>query len=149
MSKTDWKISKVDSFYRFCDSGSYIPADVEDLIKKGNESSTGRARLCLHRANSENLHVMLIYHDQRTRVPIHRHMNFGEQIIATQGDLNIDLYDDSLILTERIQLGLGEGSVCSLWIPPQRWHTLTFSKPCLFFEISTGALNEKSTHFIN
>ncbi|CAM8630450.1 Cupin fold metalloprotein, WbuC family [Burkholderiales bacterium] len=144
-----WLISKDESYYRFCSSGMISACEIADLEIMGMKSSSGRARLCLHSGPDDHLHIMLIYHDQRTNVPIHRHQMFGEQIIMERGELKVEFFDESLTLTKCISLGKGAHQTRSIWIPPSRWHLLSFLEPCLFLEISIGAMHEKKTDFAN
>jgi cupin fold WbuC family metalloprotein len=144
---TVWQRSGSDSYYAYVQNQRVSSELIDYLIKQGKTSPTGRARLCLHSNPSDSLHVMLIYHDERTIVPIHRHIPFGEFVIIKNGSFELISYNDDLSLKSITHIGSSGGTDVSCFTPPNQWHTLQFNKPAIFFEISMGALNEKVTEY--
>jgi cupin fold WbuC family metalloprotein len=139
-----WKKGKNDSYYAYVGNQGINECYVSALIKKGQESTTGRARLCFHESEKSRMNIMLIYHDQRTRVPIHRHYPHGEYIIAHQGLIRLTIYDNNLHQQEQYMI---DSSIkCTpIWVPAETWHSLEFKDATLFYEISEGSFNDKST----
>jgi cupin fold WbuC family metalloprotein len=139
---SDWKEAKNDSFYKYVDTATLSENYVDELIKKGEESSTGRARYCLH-ANAEAVQqLMLIYHDERTCVPVHRHKSNGEFIILLKGSCDVIFMNENFDVDKIIKLDARFIS-SPVWIPSMIWHTLRItSKFCLFFESTIGPFRE-------
>lgn len=139
-----WEVSGQDSFFSYAQRENLLPAHLDELRRKGAESPSGRARLCLHTDPNDSLHVMLIYHDERTLVPTHRHRPFGEYIIMLEGSIDIIRFDEGLspAFVRSLQ---DQTTQLPVWIPPDTWHTLIFQKPTLFYEVSEGPFNAKTT----
>jgi len=144
---TVWQRSGSDSYYAYVQDQRVSAELVDSLIRQGKTSQTGRARLCLHSHPSDSLHIMLIYHDERTIVPIHRHIPFGEFVFIKDGGFDLIFYNDDLSLKSITPIGSSGGRDISCFTPATQWHTLQFNKPAIFFEISMGALNEKVTEY--
>jgi cupin fold WbuC family metalloprotein len=143
----EWKVSGRDSFYHFVPSRAVSDDLVRALVRQGEQSRTGRARLCLHQHERDSLHVMLIYHDSRTSVPVHRHSPFGEYLVLVDGAAVVTFYDQSLQPDSSISISTLDGGTRACWVPPNCWHKMTFNGPTLFYEFSQGPLNEKQTSF--
>jgi len=141
-----WQKSGADSFYAYLPETEDRTASINSLKQKGLESGSGRARLCFHDSPSSSLHVMLIYHDERTKVPIHRHKPYGEYIILVEGLTTVKLFEDQGSEKNKITLTPKPLST-PIYIPPCTWHTLVFDSPSLFYEISVGPLNVKTTEY--
>jgi len=142
-----WQRSGTDSYYAYVKDQRLSDKLISSLIKQGRRSPTGRARLCLHSHPSDAVHIMLIYHDERTVVPIHRHMPFGEFVLVKDGSLNLVFFDEDLNINSNMHIGSSTGLEISCLTPPGVWHTLQFKQPTIFFEITQGPLNEKTTEF--
>jgi len=141
-----WQKSGTDSFYAYLPQTDDKAVFIDSLKQKGLESDSGRARLCFHDSPSSSLHVMLIYHDERTKVPIHRHKPYGEYIILVDGLTTVKFFEDRGSEKESITLTTKRLST-PIYIPPYTWHTLVFDSPSLFYEISEGPLNAKTTEY--
>ena len=142
-----WKISGEDSFYAYVQDQRVSAELLDKLIRQGEASPTGRARLCLHSHPSDSIHIMLIYHDERTIVPIHRHIPFGEFLLIKDGSFDLIFYDDNLNLKSSTTIALSNGMNFFGFTPAGVWHTLHFKKPTIFFEISQGPFDDKITEF--
>ena len=147
MESLDWKCSGVDSYYVYVKSTSLSGDLLENLYRKGKESPTGRARLCMHDNPADGLNFMVIYHDERTIVPIHRHSPHGEHIVLKEGELELILFDSELSVSSSCKMSQKHGGDFGCFTPPNVWHTLKFSKPTIFFEISKGPFDGKITQF--
>lgn len=142
-----WERSGIDSYYFYVKDQTVSAEMVRKLINQGEASPTGRARLCLHKNPSDSLHIMLIYHDERTRVPVHKHEPYGEFILIKDGTLDLILYDENLNLTSHRCIGSSRDQDIFCFAPAGVWHTLQFRRPTIFFEISQGPFNDKTTEF--
>lgn len=144
-----WENSRSDSFYTYIKDQKISAELIDSLYKQGRKSPTGRARLCLHNNPSSDLHIMMIHHDERTIVPIHKHSPFGEFILVKDGELELTLYDKDLFKESVSLLSSNNGGDIFCFTPPDVWHTLRFKKSTIFFEISQGPLDVKATTFAN
>jgi len=91
---------------------------------------------------------MMIYHDFRTQVPIHRHQPYGEYILLMEGECKIVFYDESLSKNREINLRKSDSSLQTpVYIEPGAWHSLHFKTYAIFYEISPGADDDKVTEF--
>ena len=144
---TIWQRSGPDSYYTYVKEQRVTDELVDSLIQQGKTSPTGRARLCLHSHPSDSLHIMLIYHDERTIVPIHRHIPFSEFLLIKDGELDLIFFDDNLNATSLTSIGLSRSQEIFCFTPAGVWHTLQFKQPTIFFEISQGPFDEKTTEF--
>ena len=144
---TFWDRSGVDSYYTYVQEQRVSAELVDSLVHQGKTSPTGRARLCLHKDPSDSLHIMLIYHDERTIVPIHRHFPYGEFIFIKDGRFDLIFYNDDLSPQSINPIGSSSDGDIFCFTPANQWHTLKFNNPAIFFEVSMGALNEKVTEY--
>lgn len=140
-----WQQSGDNSFYAYVLSSNVPGTLIDNLYRQGTISTTGRARLCFHDHPESPVHIMLIHHDQRTIVPIHKHRPFGEFIFIREGDLELVFYDDKLEVASVSCLSSNKRADGFCSIPANVWHTLRFNKPTTFFEISQGPLDAKIT----
>jgi cupin fold WbuC family metalloprotein len=142
-----WELSRADSYYAYVRDQKLSIDLIEELYQQGKTSQTGRARLCLHNHPSAPLHIMLIYHDERTIVPIHKHLPFGEFVIVKDGEIELIFFDESFHETSRISMGSSNKENFFCFTPPNVWHSLHFKQPTIFFELSQGPLDVKTTEF--
>ena len=142
---TAWERSGTDSYYTYVKSQQVSPALIDALKQQGKNSRTGRARLCLHNDPSDPIHIMLIYHDERTIVPVHRHNPYGEFVLVCEGDFEMILYDENMYEKSRTYIGSSGVGNTFCFTPANVWHTLRFNKLTIFYEISQGPLDVKTT----
>jgi len=142
-----WEKSGADSFYAYVSSQRVTAELIDSLYKQGKASPSGRARLCLHSHPSSTIQVMLIYHDSRTMVPIHKHAPFGEFISIVAGEFELLVYDNDLIIQSTLLLSSESGGDLFCSVPANVWHSLRFTKPTVFLEISQGPFDVKITEF--
>jgi cupin fold WbuC family metalloprotein len=140
-----WEEAKNNSFYKYIEPSMINDQHISELIRKGEESLTGRARYCLHANSEASQQLMLIYHDLRTTVPVHRHKVNGEFIIVIKGSIEVKLLNEEFDTCEIIELE----AICSprpVWIPSMTWHTIKIvSNYCLFYESSIGPFRKENT----
>lgn len=145
----NWEVSGIDSFFAYVNPRQISDDLILELIRRGEQSATGRARLCLHEDVNDPLNIMLIYHDQRTSVPVHRHAPFGEYVILHKGAAEVTFLNDSLERISSVKLRDDGSGARACWVSPDRWHTLKFEEPTLFYELSQGPYNAKRTSFVD
>jgi cupin fold WbuC family metalloprotein len=142
-----WELSGADSYYAYVNDQNLTAELIDALYRQGKTSPTGRARLCFHDHPSSPLHIMLIYHDERTIVPIHRHLPFGEFVIVRNGAVELIFFDENFDETSRTYMGPSDNENFLCFTPPNVWHSLHFRTPTIFFELSQGPLDAKTTEF--
>jgi cupin fold WbuC family metalloprotein len=142
----NWLKSGNDSYYAYAEDSMVDQSIIDQLREQGRWSNTGRARICLHKRSSDSPNVMLIYHDHRTLVPIHKHSPFGEYLIICKGAFNLTVFDSKIDSIKTVELSSEPNGIATHWIGPDIWHQMSFTEPCLFYEISEGPFHVKTTH---
>ena len=141
-----WEVGENDSFYCYLHDYKHIESSslLNQLIEKGKKSLTGRARICFHNSPIDELQSMLIYHDQRTEVPVHKHLLHAEFILPKAGTFKINYFNsvgDKIVKTVLTT----ENSLIPMLTPTGTWHDLEFTGPTLFYEFKKGPFNKKDT----
>jgi cupin fold WbuC family metalloprotein len=129
----NWQLNiEKQSFYKFIELKDI---NIEELIEKGKESPSGRARFCIHKNNNSFFQMMIIYHDQRTIIPVHRHLNSEEDLILINGKLNYIRYEEN---EEKILLDSSSTSN-GMTTKDKIWHNIELiSDYIIFIEIVRG-----------
>lgn len=72
-----------------------------------------------------------------TKVPIHRHRETSETIICLQGCMDVVIYDDHGVETQRVRLCPAEGKY-GAQLPVGTWHSVEVYEPSTIFEAKDG-----------
>jgi cupin fold WbuC family metalloprotein len=139
-----WRVTGNDSYYAYLHESQINQRHIEELKSKGRESKTGRARLCLHKSPDSKFQLMIIYHDDRTTVEPHRHLTCGEYVMAYEGSMEVNFFDDDLTMTKKFILEQSANSL-PLWVPANLWHCMKFTAETIFYEFSEGPFDAKIT----
>ena len=144
----NWRLSGDSSYFAYVSPDCMEPPNdiLSELLVFGEMSDSGRARLCFHNGASDLVHGMLIYHDHRTKVPIHQHTVSGEFVLVRSGSLKIRYYESSTSPPLKESL-VTPDSLFPIPIPQGVWHDLVFSAPTLFYEFTRGPHERSSTKF--
>jgi cupin fold WbuC family metalloprotein len=126
---------------------------VDDMfsLKSVVDNSNDLARICYHESVSSALHVMLIRLPSRKLYPVHRHLDFDESVVLVEGDLYINLFDDSGILEKTINLK--NTAVCKdaefgMITMQYQWHSVGAGKSgAVFLEIKPGPFDKSMVEF--
>ena len=83
----------VNDVYRL--NESFSPSNLnEELRKIAIYSPRKQSRICLHKKDSDTLHIMYICHLKGCKVKIHKHIEFPEWIIFLKGKSQIIYFND-------------------------------------------------------
>lgn len=141
-----WITNNNNSIYKFVNN---LDIDVNDLILNGKKNINGRARLCLHKNNQNFFQFMIIYHDYRTVLPIHRHLNITEDLILLHGSLDYFSYDDNFNVIKQIYLNANseQNGVTTI---QNTWHNMEIkSDYIIFIENVKGSYENNITEIRN
>ncbi len=112
-----------------------------DVIRQAAQSSPlGRARYCLHPSHDDPVQQMIVAFIKDSRVPVHRHRQKSESFHVIEGELEVQLYNDSGSKVETIKMGTMESGLTFVYrINTDTWHTVKPLSPMVIIhEILTG-----------
>lgn len=97
-------------------------ATIDQLKQLALTSPSRRARLCLHRANDELPHEMLIVFHRASFMPPHRHpRGKSESYHVVEGAMRVHLFDDAGQVIRTLRLGQG-GEAFMYRLSGNLWH---------------------------
>lgn len=122
--------------------------EIEFLKSQAVKTTRMRARICLHRAQSDPVQQMLIALDARGYVRPHRHLVRGESLIALQGTADLVLFDDLGNVRECVRMSDGEAGTRYYRTDAGRFHTLVVRTPLfVLLEVAEGPFVRSETEF--
>jgi cupin fold WbuC family metalloprotein len=119
------------------------------LVKELAEASERRrARLCLHRAESDPVHEMLIALRVDGYVRPHKHVGRGESFHVVEGAADVVLFDDVGRVVERVRMA-AEGDGARIYrLNESRFHTVLVRTPVVVVhETTAGPFDRGDTVF--
>ena len=141
-----WNKNNKNSIYKFV---NYLDIDINELILFGKSNINGRARLCIHKNNFNFFQSMIIYHDNRTILPIHRHLKTTEDLILLHGSLEYFVYDDDFNITKKIELN-ADSELNGVTTLKNTWHNIKIiSDFIIFLENVKGSYEKNITEIRN
>lgn len=106
-----------------------------------------RARICVHRANEDPLHEMLIAIAPGSYIHPHKHLAKSESFHIVEGLVDVIIFDDSGSVTKIIKLGEpGSGRGFYYRLSESRFHTLRIlSEILIMHEVTNGPFDKSQT----
>lgn len=92
-------------FYTTNDLTTVNTDDIAFLKAIGAKSSRKRARLCVHKDNSDSLHEMLIFLGRDSYIRPHKHANKSESFHMVEGQLVVIMFDEHGNILRTIFMG--------------------------------------------
>ena len=138
----------INDVFRLIDNVS--PDNLDKRLEMiAHNSNRKQSRICLHKKDSDTLHIMYICHLKGCKVKVHKHLEFPEWIIFLRGKSQIIYFDDNGNKLETIKINTkkSNGPVIT-FIPKDKFHTLKFSEDSFFLEVKLGPFNKKSTVYL-
>lgn len=119
------------------------------LVKELAEASVRRrARLCLHRAESDPVHEMLIALRADGYVRPHKHLGRGESFHVVEGAADVVLFDDAGRVVERVRLTVDGDGARLYRLNESRFHTVLVRTPVfVVHETTAGPFDRTDTVF--
>lgn len=119
------------------------------LVKELAEASERRrARLCLHRAESDPVHEMLIALRADGYVRPHKHLGRGESFHVVEGAADVVLFDDAGRVVERVRLTVDGDGARLYRLNESRFHTVLVRTPVfVVHETTAGPFDRTDTVF--
>ena len=119
--------------------GKFIDgATVDNLVEAARAATRRRKNLNLHPELADPIQRLLNAGEPGTYVRAHRHaLDRWELIVAIRGRIDALFFDDKGVVTERLTLDAGTGSV--LEVAGGQWHSFVFVNPgTVALEIKQG-----------
>ena len=105
--------------------------------ERARAAEKGRFRLCLHHDPGDPVQQMMIACTSRSYSAPHRHPGRVLSYQMVEGRMAVVLFDESGVITRRIQLG-GNGPFC-FWLGTAQWYMpLAETDIAVFFEVLQG-----------
>tara|TARA_B110000008_G_scaffold279635_1_gene327621 strand:- start:975 stop:1505 length:531 start_codon:yes stop_codon:yes gene_type:complete len=121
--------------------------DIEELKLKAKKNIRKRIRVCTHKDIEENVHEMLIIHEQSCYVRPHKHTNKIESFHIIEGEADVVLFHDDGSIDKVIKMGeLRTGLKFYYRLPPSCFHTILIRSDVLVFhEVTNGPFKLEDT----
>ncbi len=109
---------------------------IDELIEQARNSERGRSHMQVHAEHSDPVQRLFIGSMKNSYYRPHRHSGKWELAVAIRGAIDLLIFNDEGILTERRTMG---SDVVALELPPDAWHTwVPVSDELAFFETKMG-----------
>lgn len=123
-------------------------AEIELVKQQAAISRRRRARLCLHRSETDAVHEMLIALGADGYVRPHRHLGRGESFHVVEGAADVVLFDDGGKVTERVRISTAGDGVRIYRLHESRFHTVLVRTPVfVVHETTSGPFDRGDTEF--
>jgi len=121
---------------------------IAELKLAADASPLKRARLCLHRADTDLVHEMLIVLSQKVFIRPHRHLNKAESFLLLEGEASVLFFDDEGEVVREEHLGRDSSRPFIYHIRNPVYHTqLVWSEYLVFYECTQGPFLREATQF--
>src|SRR5581483_11829649 len=115
------------------------------LDRKAAASPRLRTNHNLHEAPESNVQRLAVKLRRGTYIRPHRHKSRWELGITLQGEMDLVLFNDDGLLTERVRMAPG-GSTLLMELPAGQWHSyVCVSETATFFEVKEGPYDPASS----
>jgi cupin fold WbuC family metalloprotein len=144
------KTRRVNDEVLFADDAvvSIGPREIALVVDLAAASPRRRARLCLHRAESDPVHEMLIALNADGYVRPHKHLGRGESFHVVEGAADVVLFDDAGRVVERVRLAAEGDAVRVYRLNDSRFHTVLVRTPIfVVHETTAGPFERGDTVF--
>lgn len=124
------------------------PREIALVKELATASARRRGRLCLHRAESDPVHEMLIALRADGYIRPHRHLGRGESFHVVEGAADVVLFDDAGGVVERVRMA-ADGDGARLYrLNESRFHTVPVRSPVfVVHEKTAGPFERSDTEF--
>lgn len=125
--------------------------EIDELKCLADNNPSGKVRICCHKAMGDIIHEMLIVIKKGSPVKIHKHINKPEAFHIIQGQLIIDLYNDSGGLIKTIEMSdFQSGKAFYYRLEDPIFHAvIPITEYVIFHEITQGPFDPQETVFAN
>lgn len=114
------------------------PQFIDDMLRRALESPRRRTHHNLHEAADDPVQRLLVATRRDAYFRVHRHPEKWEMTTVVRGLVDVLLFDEAGLLTDRIRLGAA-GDAVVLELPPATWHTLVpQADETVFVEVKRG-----------
>ena len=124
---------------------------IHELKCLANINTSGKVRICCHKAKGNLIHEMLIVIKKGSQVKIHKHVNKPEAFHIIEGHLRITLFDDFGKIIKTIEMSdFQSGKAFYYRLEDPLFHSvIPMSEYVIFHEITKGPFDPLETIFAN
>lgn len=142
----NFKVISPEVLYATEDVRTFGEDDVQDLLRRAMENSSGKCRICFHHLPEAPLHEMLIAIRRGANNPPHRCRATEETHFMLRGLARLRLYEEDGTLARDIEMGPpGDNRTSYVRIPQNLYHDMIVeSGICLYMEIKLGPFNPEN-----
>jgi len=142
-------IQRSDNVFVINESPAIVDSRVIVELKLAADASPlKRARLCLHRADTDLVHEMLIVLSQKAFIRPHRHLNKTESFLLLEGETSVLFFDGEGEIVREERLGKDPNRPFIYRIYDPMYHTqLVWSEYLVFYECTQGPFLREATQF--
>lgn len=142
-------VQRSSNVFVLTDSPDVVDSCIIDELKRAADASPlKRARLCLHRANEDPVHEMLIVLAGDVYIRPHRHLNKPESFHLLAGDVSAIFFNDAGEPEREERLGRSPASPFIYRVTHPVYHTqLAWSQHVVFYECTRGPFLKEETEF--
>jgi cupin fold WbuC family metalloprotein len=113
------------------------PQFLDDMLRRAADSPRRRTHHNLHETAADPVQRLVVATRRDAYFRVHRHPRKWELAMLLRGCLDVLVFDEQGLLTERIRLGADGDAVLEL--PPGTFHTLVpQADESVFFEVKQG-----------
>jgi cupin fold WbuC family metalloprotein len=114
------------------------PASIDEMKERAAASPRRRTHYNFHEVAEDPVQRLLVAVKRDSYFRVHRHPLRWEFSVVMSGLLDVLVFDESGIVTERIRVG-PDGDVLAFELPPNTFHTwLPLAADSIFFEVKEG-----------
>jgi cupin fold WbuC family metalloprotein len=142
-------VQRSSNVFVLTDSPDVVDSGIIDELKRAADASPlKRARLCLHRANEDPVHEMLIVLAGDVYIRPHRHLGKPESFHLLEGEVSALFFNDEGEPEREERLGRGPGRPFIYRVTHPVYHTqLVWSEHVVFYECTRGPFRKEETEF--
>ena len=128
---------------------SFNNVDLDELKLLAKNEPDKRARICLHKDDSELVHEMIIVIYEGSEIIPHRHIDKSESYHIIEGELKIVFFNDKGIENDSVILSSKRHQYPFLCrISNNSWHTIVpLEEYVIFHEVTNGPFNKNDTEY--
>ncbi|HSB97837.1 MAG TPA: WbuC family cupin fold metalloprotein [Spongiibacteraceae bacterium] len=120
------------------------PQLIADMLSRATASPRLRSHHNLHEVAEDPVQRLWVAVKRDSYFRVHKHPQKWEFSVVVSGLLDVLVFDDSGVVTERIRVGPGS-DVLAFELPPNTFHTwLPLAEESVFFEVKQGPYDPQS-----
>jgi len=126
-----------------------LPERLNEIKQAAQEAPLGRARICLHHDNTDNIHEMIIAFCKDSYIRPHKHIDKSESFHVIEGELLVAFFDETGEVTHKIKMGpYGSSHTFVYRLSSSLWHmVIPLSEFVVIHETTAGPFMKEEVIF--